>query len=574
MVRRVAALTGLVLLYLLLIAAATHPLIHLIISGEDALLVGECGHADMTGTLWFHWWVDHALSNGLGLFNSDYLSFPQGEDLWIASGNVLTLLIFNPVIRLFGLFPGYNITVLSIVMLNCLAGYLLTAEVARSKSIAFFGGLLLGLNHVLFLEIEAGRLEQLAIFWVLLFFWSMLKMRHGKTVKYVLLSAVLFTLTALGSWHYGILVALAAGLWALVALAQKDRRLARLYLLSLLAGLALILPAVILQMKAFASAYGHSLSAISDSLFFPSLLRVMREHSVDLLQFFLPPQWRLKVFLGVPFWAATACIILAVVARLAWGRRAPQGGTFWILLWLSAAVFSLGPVLQIHQESTGLHLPFYYFIKYVPYMGRFLWPHRFLVLFLVASVVLIATTARVLTQDSPRRAAAVSTVLAGLVATQLLLCRSKEVLPLRTSKVKVHDVYARLARLPAGALLELPIHGTLPYNNTEILAQITHQKKLFNGIMVTPYYLAPKRAKAFISTFSYRNGEGFFKNAQQILALKQAGLKYVVFREQKALGRGGLTRGTVDRMLQKLRALLGEPEVFGGRDRAYLFTLR
>ena len=116
---------------------------------------------DYHGTLWFFWWVDHALSEGQPLLQSTWLFHPWGKDLYAhTGGNVLDGLMAMPLRRVLGPVLGMNLWCALVLLSNAGATALLARALGASRP-GWWLAAGLGLLHPYALrELALGRPTQ------------------------------------------------------------------------------------------------------------------------------------------------------------------------------------------------------------------------------------------------------------------------------------------------------------------------------------------------------------------------------------------------------------------------------
>lgn len=553
---KIMKILGFVLLYSVLIAIITYPLISFVLSGAQSDIIGQFNQPDLAGVLWYHWWFGYSLENGLDFFYNRYLSYPYGENAWLRVGGFSSFFFCYPVMKICGLVKGCNIMFFLILLMNCLSGFLLINELVKNKYLAFLGGGLICFNVFIFREISAGRLEQVSIFWIILYFWALIKLKKTKAKIYIFISALFFLMTSLTAWHYGVILCFVFLFWMISMLIEKQWKVFEFSLFSFLTAIILIAPVVFIFTANFNGAYNNSFSIGETSSIQFSLFRVMKEFSLDAGGFFFYAGRHIKIKISL-----VTFIFSFIFAVIYFWRKY---NIFWLFVWVGAIIFSLGPILQFNQVSTGIYLPFYWLVKYIPFMGRFLWPYRFLVLFYLASIVIIVT---VIKESKKRVFISVGCVLFIILELALYF---QYIFPVKSSKIEVSSIYRELTQLPQGIVLKLPFYG---YGSQNFLYyQTIHQKKMFNGLITMGHLeLIPYAQRKFIERFDLSGVGWFIKDKEDVDFLKQLGFKYILIDENGWPSENAVKE--IERIKEKFKEFFGEPDRYNPEEGLYLYIL-
>ena len=70
--------------------------------------IGHWDALDLPGSVWAHWWVQHAIASGASPFTDTVSFWPVGLDP-VLQYNLLDALMGAPWIALFGVVDGYNL---------------------------------------------------------------------------------------------------------------------------------------------------------------------------------------------------------------------------------------------------------------------------------------------------------------------------------------------------------------------------------------------------------------------------------------------------------------------------------
>ncbi len=355
-----------------------------------------CIESDTMKHLWTLWWFRHTvLVDGTLPFQTDYVNFPTGMDIWPIEplhGLVSLALASMSVVAMSNVFALINLT------LNGVCGALFGREISGDALGGLVAGLLIQTSTFALFSLHVG-VGELQHFWILpLGFMAMRRIVHTRRWTWVVVTGVVLGLGTLACFYHGFF--LGTGLLVLGVAALIRRRghlevLARLAVAALI-GVAFVVPmsrsfpstasvdqATVQPFMTYVFEEGHG-QPLSD----PIKARLQPE---DLL-FGRADQWDDKRqdltayaggrLLGFPI------LILAAIALWRWPRRS--------LPWL--AVAGVGAVLALgsHLSSGGnnvlmgedpIRLPFLF-------LNRSLWfvvePVHFPVRFLALTQVALA----------------------------------------------------------------------------------------------------------------------------------------------------------------------------------------
>jgi hypothetical protein len=302
------------------------------------------------------------------------LFFPWGVPLGAEQGYWLVPLLSVPLQAIMPLPLVFNILCLSFFVATATSTYLLVKELDLDDAAAIFGGALVVLSPSFLNEMSAGILENMALFWPVLYLWCGLRLRRRPSVRLALLAGTLLAAAFLTSWY---LAVFAAAFTFLLPLR-------RIWPAFVLAGVLLVLP--LIHAVSIASEAGHvydprvaralvsggasgvdlgssqaTLQVLGDSTDWSLLLT--RARSGRRMQF-LPGVLLLGLaMLGLwsafhPAWRwgalALACIFLALGPWLVWsGRGIAPLPTEWLYVHLPLMA-RLRPVRWLLPATVGL----------------------------------------------------------------------------------------------------------------------------------------------------------------------------------------------------------------------------
>jgi hypothetical protein len=293
----------------------------------------------------------------------------------------LTAVTGNPVL-------GYNATLLLSFCLSALGAYLLSVRLTRSRGAGVVAGLVFAFSSYRMTNLAQAQL--LTTQWMPFALLALHELLHRSRARHGVLFVLFFSLQALSSFYYGILLALAAlvyGLWSVVI----DRRRPRTLLLLAIVGIALVLLPFALPYFRVQEEMGFERTLADSEPFSASLQQYLMVPAGSLLHARWLPSDDVPIAGGYPMDAlfpGVATLALAGVGLL-WGRGSQRG--YFALLALAAALLSLGPRLYLAPgQAAGLDmaLPYAWLYALVPGFEAMRAPVRFDALVSLALAVL------------------------------------------------------------------------------------------------------------------------------------------------------------------------------------------
>lgn len=563
---KVKKIICLLVLYAVLISIITYPLCSFLIPGNNFTVIGDSfSEPDLEGTLWFYWWTGYSWEKKLNFFYSEYMNYPYGYNLWVP-GSFLTIFIFQPVIKICGLIKGYNFSVFIILLLNSLSVFLLLKELVKKKTLAFLGGALIILDYFFVREMINGRLEILSVFWMIFYLYSLVRLRNTKKIKYIFISALFFLLANLSSWYYGVIICCSIFVWMIMLVYSRQWKDFKFALFSFFLGGILFLPFFLVFFSNFYSNYENFLSSKILQRNCSQFLSDIHDDSWDLYlaNIFLPRSSFPKVSMVLFVFS-----FVGVVAN----REIRKQYTGWFFFWIVSLVFSLGIgyVLQFSSRVLSSRLPFYYLVENFPliYTYSFSKPYRFLSLFSLASIVIITLTvnSRFKKKDIYK-----FFFLGGVFSLMIIesAVYTRDIFPMKSSKLEVPSIYYKLAQLPPGAVLKLP------YNNRKqgcLYYQTIHQKKMFNDNWYSLSFLVCLKQRDFTSAVGLLENGWIVRKKEDIDFFRRLGLKYVIFDEKETLEMVKYSLPELEEIKTRFRDILGESYMSDLKERLFLYIL-
>lgn len=339
--------------------------------------------------LWDLWWVDKSL---VGLhqnpYQTTYLYYPTGLNLYYHSLNLLNGLVSIPLQHLFGLTVSFNLLLLGNLTLDGLAAYWLCRERTGSVGAGLVGGALFASAPLLGTSVNLGQLDEVTVWWVPLYLLALYRTldspgpawRKGGGRRATLYMGLCLAGASLATWYFTAGLVIFTIFFVPCYLFSKrgskgngkwQSYQAALWKAAAKVGLGALL-FVLLLGPLLMSMVKERLSGATYML--PSL-RTTIVNSADIVALFAPARLDLPtinihqstVALGY------AAIILGVVGLAARRRYVwPLAVAF-----LAVLIMSLGPVLQVAGSDTGVPMP-YSLLNSVPFIGASRQPLRFL----------------------------------------------------------------------------------------------------------------------------------------------------------------------------------------------------
>ncbi len=213
---------GILFFYLTLALLATFPLVSHLATGVP----GPPG--DNFEYLYKLWWFKRALFD-LGvspLFTSDVF-YPQGYYLALHEMSLANISVGMPFTLCCGEIISYNGLVLLSFVLSGFGMYLLAFYVTGVRLAALLSGVVFAFASYRMGHLGAGHLNLLGTQWLPFLMLSLERLLATRRVRLAILSGIFFALSALSSWYYAPMFAIAAGLYLVWRTRQQRAQSAR-----------------------------------------------------------------------------------------------------------------------------------------------------------------------------------------------------------------------------------------------------------------------------------------------------------------------------------------------------------
>ena len=455
------ATTAAILLFAVLSLLLTYPLaLHLPDAVED--------RQDALLNVWITAWDGHQLlSDPLHLFDANiFYPYPRTlaySELLLGNG-----LLALPVLAISGNpILSYNLLLLVSFFLSGLGTYLLVLRLTRSWAAGLVAGTVFAFSSYRLSNLAQAQL--LATQWIPLALLSLDLLLHHPRLRHVVTFVLFFSLQALSSFYYAILLALAAVgfvLWSFVAPGGPSSRSRRT--LVCLAVAAVCCALVILP---FALPYFQ----VQRDLGFERTLSDNEPFSASLRQYLMVPpgsvvhgRWLPSDDAprsgGYPVDALFPGLIALALA--VWGLVRGRGRTRWffLLLILASFLLSLGPRLFLapgQPADLGVHLPYAWLYAWVPGFKALRAPVRFDALVMLGLAVLAGYGVAALPEPRTQAArtwwwAGITAALALFVVLESWVCPAARAESIPVGG-EVPAVYRWLEGQHGAPILELPM---------------------------------------------------------------------------------------------------------------------
>ncbi len=458
---------------------------------------------------WNLWWDKGALvDRGANPFFTDYLYYPTGVSLYFHTLNIFNGLLTLPIQLFLGLSAAYNSVVIFSFVIGGYGAYLLTlrglAPLEGGKAgragypafMAFVAGLVYTFSPFHFAHL-LGHMQVFSLEWLPFYALYLLKAveRRGtgvpgtsEGIQYICKAALFLILTALCDWYYALYALILTVLYLGYLGGVRDvARLKKALTVSVGVGLifVVVLSPLLGPMVWEASTADYMITAQEHVLLL----------SADLLAFVTPnemhPLWGALARTWSERFTSTASermvfagyvplVLAAFGVWRAWRRTKPPGTMnvrcvpavgFWALSALTFWVLSLGPVLHVAGQSTGLPLPYALLHRYVPFMKMVRSVSRFDAVVMLSLAVLVGCG---LQQIAGGKRRMVITALAGV-----LICFEFLAVPYPMTAPDTPAFYHTLAQDEEDyALLNVPMDWDRP---NCLLYQTVHGKRLISA---------------------------------------------------------------------------------------------
>lgn len=502
-------------------------------------LPGQGG--DLIGSVWFFWFVGHCLTTGASPAHTDLFFHPDGKDVLGSTGLHFVDALLSLPLQVLPHPHWYTAWLLVVLASSAAAVHWALRPVLSDRWGLGLASVLAATSPFVLLELAEGRPTQAWLVPLALALGGWLRLREGP--RWAVFTGLMVALTGWTYWFYGYFLGL-----ALVAHTAwegvRHRDVAWLRQVGLAGGVCLLAvsPAVWL-MASQDQLPLHELRALAPLDRMEPLTLGLNSRSVRLL--WTPWPW----LFGLGLWRAPGPLrVIGLVGGL----------------------IALGPALDLRPLGPLLPLPWYGALDALPFFWRLLFPHRAVVLaVLAASAGLGVVLSRVGRHQH--------WLAALLLALSLGSSQRVQLLPLPVEEALLPAAYAWLSTQPASAIVTLPLGET----QSAALWQTWHGRPLTGGMAENVPGLTPAAYQARLSTSAYQALAAPAEAAElDIPALTAQGVGWVVLHKELVgawTPLGGRPTSQRERMQQvraltrALERLLGPP--VAADDRVVVYAL-
>lgn len=524
--------------YLLIIIVLTWPLLT-VMKGKivnDELNVSP----DIEGTLWFHWWVKHAILTHQNKYFCDLIYYPVGRNLLMLFKNALDCFLAFPFYCLFGFPAYYNVLCMLVMAFNGLAVFLLARHFVKHNGIAFLTGFLVTFCHFVLFEMQNGRIIQMTIGLPALYILFFVKTMEEDSAANVLALSLVFLLSCLMYWYYGIFLLTFSVLYLIFFAITKKKMLTRALFIRMVLTFALfvvmVLPLTLPFIKQLKTYGGIPETPFLEK--YPPLSEILRADVVT------EPRKNAIVTAA----RLDRDLFLYPIALVALGFflpliRVKRADTAWVLTTLSLFSIALGPYLVISGTPYNVKLPFYYLYTFVPLFSRFFWPLRIMSVVIVLMGLLFAKSMDFICERYSLYTKKIKIVPAAALLCSIIFIFSfteiymRGAAPMKLQRVAIPRFFKYLSHEKDCAIIEVPFLSC----PKSIIYQMVHRKKILGGPGITVSWDHPDefvrfwKSNTFLVYLNNLNNlsisEGSYR-ADDLERLRLMGFRYIIFYEK------------------------------------------
>ncbi len=461
---------------------------------------------DAWTTLWLLWFLHHLITVGPLSEVTELISYPVGYNLW-SFGHMALQFFAVPIIALgFSVTAAYNLLGIGGLAATATAGHALGRGLSGSHVGGALAACVMAFTPLLYGEFSVGSIELVAAFFIPLYVLAVVRLAEQPSLGRAAVVAAVLALTGPFNWYYSIFCILLTPPLALLLCIGRERRLSLRFGGALLAaGLVVLLvtmplfdkirretpPRIPLTVEVATPDSLERLNEFRDSrIALEDIERSELEHfeAAQVVVNSTTMRTLLRsAFMVNPLDSTPGA--LAVVLALVGLAANPRKGWRWAILAALFVLLTFGPFYRWDAGSAPgasartMPLPYYYLYNYVPYFSKAYRPYRLGIVTITAMAAMAAMAGPWLRELVGRRWVPIPLALVvGLFATQPHWASGK---PSQRglSDTTVPAVYHQLAGLPAGALIELPLHYQPAHLGVAQFQyfQIVHGRPLLNN---------------------------------------------------------------------------------------------
>ena len=195
-----------------LIVAMTFPTI-IYIFNTEVFWLPTGNHEDTWIKFWDAWYGQKLFSGQANLYHTDLLFYPQGVSLVYHNTNILHMLVFGGLQAFMPAANAFSLSFLLIVASAVCSAYVYMLYLFKDKWIALLGAIIVGMSPYVVGYPEHPEYRFIATLILALYFFH--RGMDERRIKLVLISAVLFGLTAYVGMHNAVCLAIALCMYIL-----------------------------------------------------------------------------------------------------------------------------------------------------------------------------------------------------------------------------------------------------------------------------------------------------------------------------------------------------------------------
>jgi hypothetical protein len=505
------------------------------------------GSSDQNIVMWDAWWAKKSLVDlKTNPFFTSYLYYPNGSSLALHALTFLNSTATIPFQMLLekpkGLILGCNMVILLTFVITGIGMYALARNTGAGKAVAFFAGT--AFAYCPYRTMHIVHTDLLSMGWIAIYMLFLLRTLRERSFLNPVFGGIVFCVSVFTCDVYAFFLLLLTALFLAYAL-FFDRKtvltpatLYRFLTLSLLI-LAVLVPKLIAILRSGAAVPQPEwalqiLSANPVGYVLPA-----HKHLFYRFIFGLLPDFKYYVS-GVPGHATFLTFTVIALAVTAVVKLPLRVIGFWLTVFLTFAVLSLGPHLHFWKWSTTLPLPYLLVHKWMPLFGVIRTPYRFVVLAEMGIIILACYGLKHISDKTdngepgnvlPARLSRSSHMMRyGIpIAFSLLLLVELWNVPFRKSVVPVPPIYTRIAQEKGEfAVLDLPVssHSTV---NKYMYYQTLHEKPIPSGVLSR----SDPALQEFLTDLLPKSSIPGELDPQEADKLRQHRIRYVIYHRSE-----------------------------------------
>lgn len=421
------------------------------------------------------------------LFETDYLAYPNSNNLMVNGSPVLNLIISYPIERIMGITFTYNLNIFLSCIISGYTTFLLAKYLTEDTCPSFIAGLIFAFCPYRLFRIILGHTVLLRTEFMPLYIIILLKFIKDINLKHSLLLVLLFTINIYNSMY----IAVMSGLFSLVIIIYNMRIIFKIKNLKYI---ILILFLISILNFPYIYAFSHD----GGRYFSFSSLSFSSGYSADLMSFISPssfnPFWGDKIKkLNIDFNWSEHFIGYTVIIILIYGLIKGKKERFWLVTAMIFLLLSMGPTLKImgktgeslfsfHVEDLKVTVPLPYIILHYcfPVIRN---PGRFTLLTVLSMAIFVSFSLKEFFSKT-----GYSKILLTVLLSIFILIEFSITMPLIDSRVP--PIYYSIGKEKEDfTVLDIPLfiadgwHHIGVYNNRTMYYQTVHQKRILNSYL-------------------------------------------------------------------------------------------